>query len=144
MTALEHFSLPFSSRVSCEASACVAASLSMPDDRRARHQRSDPAIAECRPSRRSLRNQVFVGQALSGNRIDKTVQPLQRVTLHVTSVQSKSELVNVAIQVFRTGVMVDANQPAFEHSPNTFDSVDVNRSASVHAFGVINCAVAEE
>src|SRR5688572_22462837 len=118
MGALEHFSWPFSSPASYGALASCTAFPSTSGDRRALHPRCDPAIAECRPSRRNLRNQVFVSQSLSSNGINKTVQPFQRVALHVARVQSKGKFVNVATQMLRAHLVVHAVNTALEHRPN--------------------------
>jgi hypothetical protein len=88
-----------------------------------------------RPSYRALLesslNQPRVGKALPVNGFDEAVEPLKRVPFHVAIVQTEGELVNVAVQVLRTGVMVDAVHPAFHHRPNALDRVRIHVACTV-------------
>lgn len=123
-----------------ETSACVAASLCASDDNSELRPRSDLVPVEPLFSF----GQLGVSQSFSSSRVNKTIQSFQRVALYVTSVQPESKFVNVATQVLGTDLVIDAVQPALENCPNTLNPVYVDRAASVHAFGVVDCGVSKE
>src|SRR5581483_9735692 len=77
------------------------------------------------------RSQLLVGDPLPGYRINETVQPFERVSRDVTSIQPKSELIDVSTQVLRTRVVVDTMQSAFQNRPNTLNAVGMNRASFV-------------
>ena len=56
-------------------------------------------------------DQPRVGQTLSVNGFDEAVETVQRVNLHIAFVQAKGEFVNVAMQVLRAGMVIDAVHP---------------------------------
>lgn len=56
--------------------------------------------------------QILVGDPLPNYCVHKTIQSLQRVTLHVAVVQPEGELIHVPRHVFRAGPMVDTIEPA--------------------------------
>lgn len=55
------------------------------------------------------------------------------MTLHVTFVEAKGELINVTVQVLVAGVMIDTMQPALHDGPNAFDAVGRHTIADVFA-----------
>jgi hypothetical protein len=92
------------------------------------------ALADRRAPRRQSRltlwavfllslDQPLIRQALSSNAVHKTIKPRKRVVLDVAFIQSESKLVNVAPKMFRTGMVVNANQAALENSENAFHPV---------------------
>ena len=111
----------------------------MPEPR----QLSDPT-RRARPAIVFSFCQLRVGQTLSGNRINKQVETLQRVDFDVAEVQPESELINVAMKMLFARVMVNAMQPALEQCPNGFDSVCIDVSAPPLAFGMVYGRVVEE
>src|ERR1700678_3698667 len=54
------------------------------------------------------RDHLFVRDALADYTVDERVKPLERVAFHVTFVQTECELVDVAMEVLRACVVVDA------------------------------------
>jgi hypothetical protein len=62
-----------------------------------------------------LRSESLVRQSLANDAINKRVQPLQRVTRDVTSVQTPREFVNVPAKVLLAGMVIDAVKPAFQN-----------------------------
>jgi hypothetical protein len=53
-------------------------------------------------------DQLRIGQPLSGSRVNKAVQPGQRMVLDVPLIQPEGELVNVAAKVLRADLMKNA------------------------------------
>ena len=68
-------------------------------------------------------DQPLVRETFSAGVVDETVQPLKRVSLHVAIVQPERELIDVALEVFRAGVVVDAMKPALQDGPDTLYAV---------------------
>lgn len=99
---------------------------------------------QCELTHLDLRSQLFVGQAFVSNGSDKGIEPQKGMTLHVSNVQPESELVNVAMQVFLAGVMIDAMKAALQDSPNRLDAVSGDVPTSPLAFGMVNGTVLEE
>src|ERR1700733_4548963 len=91
--------------------ASFQASISASAYRRGRHQQSRPAPSVCRPAACSF-GKLFVGKALACRSINEAVQSRQGVVLNVPLVQTERKFVNVASEVLRTGVVIDANQTA--------------------------------
>ena len=59
----------------------------------------------------------LICQPLAGNAVNKAVEPRHGMVLDVAFVQPEGELIEVAAKVLRAGVMIDANDPAFQHGP---------------------------
>lgn len=113
--------MPTASPVSCYVSRVSSrASISALADARAPYPQSCGARAE---SLVWSRDQLLVRDTSARSRLDETIKPRKRAALHVAVVQSESELVNVAGKMFRAGVMIDANESAFQHGPHRFNAV---------------------
>ena len=95
-----------------------------------RHPRFDLAHQE--PSR----YEALVGETLASGSADETVEPLERVHLHVAIVQPECEFVDVAPKVLRAYLMVYAMNAALHDSPNAFDAVGCDRAACVFFGGM--------
>jgi hypothetical protein len=52
-------------------------------------------------------DQILVRQPLSGDAVNEAVQPLGRVTVHITFVEPESELINVAAEVLFADMVAD-------------------------------------
>jgi hypothetical protein len=76
-------------------------------------------------------DQPRIGQTLAVNRLNEAIEPVQRVPFHVAIVQAKGEFVNVAMQMLRAGMMVDAVHPALHHRPNRLNRVRVHVAPAV-------------
>ena len=104
--------------------------------------------AQYRPSYRALLESSLdeprIGQTLAVNRLNEAIEPVQRVPFHVAIVQAKSEFVNVAMQMFRAGVMVDAVHPALHNRPNTLNRVRVHIASAVLPGAVVHGVVTEK
>src|SRR3990170_2950484 len=108
--------------------------------------RTEPC-PRCGPARRSAScslRQRLVGDPLTDSRMHKTIEPFHRVPLHVSIVEAKRELVDVAAQVLAAGVMVDAMHTTLEQRPHAFDAVGAHVAAHVFAAAVVNRLMAEE
>ena len=55
----------------------------------------------------------------------------------VPVVQSEGELIKIAVQVLRAGVVIDANEPAFQDCPNALNPVGMDRATAKDASAVI-------
>lgn len=75
---------------------------------------------------------------------DETVQPFQRGDFDVAVVEPECELVNVAVKVFRTRVVIDAMQPALHDSPNALYAVRGDVSAHVFARAMVDRLAVEK
>src|SRR5688572_13912243 len=137
MTPVSEISISLASR---ETSSCAAVSLSPSGDSSKPRLRFDPV----RAAFVSSYGQLLVSDSLASNRVDKAIQSLQSVTLHVARIQPESKFVNVSGKVFRAGVVIDARQSAFKNGPNTLNAVHVDFAASVNTSRVIDRAVSEE
>src|SRR5580658_5784438 len=79
-------------------------------DRPAPYRRWPPVPSGVSAVRSS--DQVLIGEALPRRAAREAVEPVEGVALHVAFIESKRELVNVAVQVLVAGVMIDAVQAA--------------------------------
>lgn len=86
----------------------------------------------------NLRNQSFVGEALAHDGIDETSKPVQRVPLDVAFVQPPRKLLDVAVKMFRAGVVVDAVQPALQDGPHALNRVGGHQTPSVLPGAVVH------
>jgi len=68
-------------------------------------------------SARSL-DQRLVCQPLPGDPVNKAVEPGQGMVLDVALIEPEGELVNIAAKVLRAGVVIDADQAAFQNREN--------------------------
>src|SRR6266511_2479815 len=74
-------------------------------------------------SRASSCDKFLVRDASARSRFHEAVEPRKRAALHVAVVEPERELVNVPGKMLRAGVMINANDPAFQHGPHRFDAV---------------------
>ena len=63
--------------------------------------------------------------------------------LYVTFIQPERKLVNVAVQVLRADVMIDADQAALEDGKNAFRSVRSHVASHVFTSAVIDSGMGE-
>src|SRR5215218_3204879 len=89
-------------------------------------------------------DQRLVGKTLAGSPGDEAIEPGQRVQVDVALVQPERELVNVAAQVLWAGMMVDADDAAFEDREDALDAVGRHAVANELASAVIDGLVIEE
>src|SRR4051812_48703703 len=89
-------------------------------------------------------DQRLVGKTLAGSPGDEAIEPGQRVQFDVALVQPERELVNVAVQVLWAGMMVDADDAAFEDREDALDAVGRHAVANELASAVIDGLVIEE
>jgi hypothetical protein len=83
-------------------------------------------------------DQRLVGETLSGYAINESVQPSKRVVLDVPFVQSEGEFVDIAIQVLRTRMMIDADDAALENREDAFHPVRGHVIANILSRAVID------
>ncbi len=79
-----------------------------------------------RPERRvfsSSFRQLRIGQSLTDSRAKQTIEPVHRVPFHVSVAQSKGELANVAVQMLRAGVVIDAVQATLKQRKDALDTI---------------------
>ena len=72
---------------------------------------------------RPLLNVCLVGKPLPGGPGNEALKPVKRMALDVALIEPEGELVNVAVQMFRAGVVVDADQTTLENRENALDAV---------------------
>src|SRR6185437_2976832 len=94
-------------------------------------------------SLRNSLNQHFIRQPLACNPVNQTIQPVESVPLNVAFVESKRELVCVAMNVLGASVMIDAVQAALHHRPNAFNAVGRDAIADVLTVSVVDRRVKE-
>jgi hypothetical protein len=97
------------------------------------------------PSVRSLAslslNERLVCEPLSRRPVHKAFEPRQGMVLDVAFVQPERKFVNVAVQMLRAGVMIDADQPALQDGKDAFDAVRRHVFANIFATTVIDGVV---
>lgn len=59
----------------------------------------------------------------TGNGVHQTVQAVHGVVLHVADIQTEGELVNVSLQMFVAGMVIDAVQSALQDGPDALNTV---------------------
>jgi hypothetical protein len=126
--------------VSASAAVFWLVSFSASADRRGRHPQSRLILLAV--SALSL-DQPLVGQALALCAAHKTIEPGHGVVLDVALVQPEGKFVNVAIKMFRAGMVVDANQPALEYRENAFHSVRGHAVTDILACAMVDRSVFE-
>src|SRR3954447_11141965 len=89
-------------------------------------------------------DQRLVCQPLAGCSGDEAVQPGQCVQLDVAFVQPERELVNVAAQMLRAGMMIDAENAALHDREDALDAVGCHVAAHELSSAVIDRLVIEE
>ena len=104
------------------------------------HRRFYPALRGCPVSL----DQPLVRETFSARVVDETIQPLEGVPLYIAIVQAEGELIDVALQVLRAGVMVDAMQPALQDGPYALNAVGRDWPAREFASPVVYCVMVEE
>lgn len=104
--------------------------------------------AQYRPSYRapleSSLDEPRIGKTLAVYGLNKTVEPCQRVPFHVSIIQAEGEFINVAMQVLRAGMMVDAVHPALHYRPNALDRVRVDSAPAVFPGAMVHGFMAEK
>src|SRR3954447_10976303 len=89
-------------------------------------------------------DQRLVCQPLAGCSGDEAVQPGQCVQLDVAFVQPERELVNVAAQMLRAGMMIDAENAALHDREDALDAVGCHVAVHELSSAVIDRLVIEE
>ena len=74
----------------------------------------------------------------------QAVQPVKCVSFDVAFVQPECEFVNVAIQVLRAGVMVDAMQPTLHYSPDRLYAVRGDVPAHIFTRAMVDSLAVKE
>jgi hypothetical protein len=93
------------------------------------------------PSARSLAlslNERLVCEPLARRAIYEAFDPRQGVVLDVALIQPERKFVNVAVQMLRAGVMIDANQAALQDGKDALDPVRCHVFANIFAIAVID------
>ena len=88
--------------------------------------------------------QLLVGDSLANGRDHKAIEPLERVKLDISIVETKRKLINIAAKMLFARVVVDTTDAAFENRPDAFYRVSVSHSTAVFAKGMVNRLVGEE
>ena len=83
-------------------------------------------------------NERLVREPLSGGAVNEAVEPHQGVVLDVALIKPKRKFVNVAVQMFRAGVMIDANQAALQDGEDAFDAIGRHFVANIFVRTVID------
>src|SRR3990170_1219720 len=91
-----------------------------------------------------LRRQFFVRNSLPDYRSHKTVQPLQRVTTDLASIQPEGELVHIAGEVFLTDLVIDSVKPALQDRPHALYPVGTGHPVYVLIRRVIHALLPKE
>jgi len=89
-------------------------------------------------------DEPLVRQALANHAVNKAIQPFRGVPCDVPRIQPKREFVNVAVKVFRAGVMIDTMQAPFQDRPNALNTVRADRPSSELAKTVVDRVVLKE
>ena len=116
--------------------ACFSASAYVP----ALHRQFYAVHAE---SQASFLDEFLVRDPSAWSLLDETVEPVERMTLHIAIVQAEGELVNVPIQMLRAYLMINAVDSALHDCPHGFDAVGAHLAAHVFASAVIHGIVFE-
>ena len=88
--------------------------------------------------------QLPIGDPLPGGGADETIQAVQGVALHVPIVEAEGEFVDVAPQVLRAGLVVDAMNAPLHHGKDALDAVGCDIAPGVLPGAVIDALMAEE
>jgi hypothetical protein len=83
-------------------------------------------------------NERLVCEPLSGRSVYEAVEPRQGMVLDIALVQPERKFIDVAVQMLRTGVMIDADQPALQDGKDAFDAVRRHVFANIFASAVID------
>ncbi len=71
----------------------------------------------------SSSDQILVRETPARYAINKAVEAVEGMALHVALIEAKGELINVAVQVLVAGVVIDAMQAPLQDRPNALDAV---------------------
>jgi hypothetical protein len=104
---------------SASSRACSLVSADMREPRQPLHPISSAALV-------SSLYQRLIGKALASDSANKAFKPRESVMFYVPFVKAEGKLVNIATKMFRTGVVIDADQAPFENRKNAFNSVCVD------------------
>ena len=83
-------------------------------------------------------DQFLVGEALADGGSEHAVEAVQGVVPHVTVPEAKSKLADIAMQVLRRGMVIDAVQPALEQREHALDAVRGHIAAHILASTVVD------
>src|SRR5208282_4154153 len=119
-------------------SACAASVVSTSGGSSELHRRSAQGLwaVSCRQPR--------IGQALPADRFDHAVEALKAVPFDVAFVQSEREFVDISGEMFRTDLVIDAIDAAFQDRPDAFNRVRVSSASRVLASRMIHGVMPEE
>ena len=91
---------------------------------------------------RSL-DQPFVGEPFARHGVNEAVEPRHGVVLYIALIEAECELIDVAIKMFRAGMVVDADQAALESGENAFHPVRGHAVADIFARAMVDGSVFE-
>lgn len=83
-------------------------------------------------------NERLVCEPLSRRAMYEAIEPRQGMVLDVAFIQPEREFINVAVEMLRAGVMIDADQAALQDGENAFDPVRGHAPAHVLSRAVID------
>src|SRR4051794_4712913 len=86
------------------------------------YQQSCQEFPEVSPGSYSS-DQILVSQPLAGRALNKAVDPLRRVPLHITLIEAKGELIDIAVHVLRADMVESSVNATLENGKETFDAV---------------------
>lgn len=124
----------FSSAARVSSPVCFSASGDMPELR----------LQSCPESSGVSCDEFLVGKAFLGAGDDEAIQPFQCGDFDVAIVEPERKFVHIPIQVFRAGMVVDAMQPAFHHSPNALYAVRGNAAAHIFTGAMVDAGAVEK
>ena len=88
-------------------------------------------------------NERLVCKPLSGHSVHEAVDPRQGMVLNVSLVQPERKFINVAVQMLRAGVMIDAEQTSLQDRKNAFHAICRHVAANIFARAVIDRVMVE-
>jgi len=88
-------------------------------------------------------NQRLIGKALASDSADKAFKPRESVMLYVPFVQAEGKFVNIAVKMFRAGVVIDTDQAALKNREDAFNSVGGHVVSNILASAMIDGIMAE-
>src|SRR5438105_4392332 len=76
-------------------------------------------------------DQPFIGQPLPCRAVNKAVEPLQGMPLHIALIEPKSELINIPAKVLRADMVKGAVDAALQDGPNSLNAIGRNPVADI-------------
>ena len=89
-------------------------------------------------------DQVLVGEAATERRAEQAGEAVKRVAADITVTEPKGELADIAVQVLRRGVVIDAVNAALENREHALDAVRGDIAPDILASAVIDALVLVE